>query len=218
MVERIKDIQNDEIRKLAETLKSSGLAASESEAIRIATGMSRTNVKVNQNFEERKGTASTMLANMNKVYPKREETPSFEAQARQQTVTQQPHKNTNSNISGFSNKSVSSGFSGNVSQQPHMHRVEEKTEIVKFSDSKLQSQDPFEMADEDEVVRQEIITREHVKPVQAQNVNSNVQQQTSEQPSQEQPKQVWDERKPKKDITKMEEHKVDLGSVFKFKG
>lgn len=44
----IKDIPDESIRRLAETLRSSGLAASETEAIRMAMGMARTSTKVTE--------------------------------------------------------------------------------------------------------------------------------------------------------------------------
>jgi hypothetical protein len=53
-MDKIDNVKDETIRTLAQTLKSSGLAASETEAIRMATNMAQTNTKVNNNFEERK--------------------------------------------------------------------------------------------------------------------------------------------------------------------
>jgi len=214
MVERIKDIQDDGIRKLAETLRSSGLAASETEAIRIATGMSRTNTKVNQNFEERKGTASTMLSNMNKVYPKREE--SSTDNHFQQQVQRSEYKAKEANCcqekQEFSHKSDECCG--------HSHHVEERVEIVKYTDSQQPKQDIFEVQEEDELIHQELVSRvpESRKEHTDVSLNDVSLAEAVESEKNDRPKQVWEERKPKKDITKMEEHRVDLGAVFKFKG
>ncbi|MCC7574883.1 hypothetical protein KO361_04795 [Candidatus Woesearchaeota archaeon] len=51
---KINELKDETIKTLAQTLKSSGLAASETEAIRMAMNMAQTNNKVNSNFEERK--------------------------------------------------------------------------------------------------------------------------------------------------------------------
>ena len=51
---RINDLKDETIKTLARTLKESGLAASETEAIRMASNMAQTNKKANDTFEERK--------------------------------------------------------------------------------------------------------------------------------------------------------------------
>lgn len=53
-MDRIDNLKDETIRTLAQTLKQSGLAASEGEAIRMATNMSQTNKKANDTFESRK--------------------------------------------------------------------------------------------------------------------------------------------------------------------
>jgi len=226
MVERIKDIQDEGIRKLAETLRSSGLAASETEAIRIATGMSRTNTKVNQNFEERKGSASTMLSNMNKVYPKREESNAdnhFQQQVQRSEAKSQETHETHHCQEKQDHEHARFGVSGQEHKSEeccgHCHHVEEEVEIVKYTDSEEPKQNIFDVKEEDELIHQELVSRapeskEHYASPKKEVTLSDV----VEPEKTDQPKQVWDERKPKKDITKMEEYRVDLGSVFKFKG
>ncbi len=49
----IQEVKDENIRKIAQTLRSSGLASSETEAIRMAMAMSKTSKKVTQNFDER---------------------------------------------------------------------------------------------------------------------------------------------------------------------
>ncbi|PIN80813.1 hypothetical protein COV13_03020 [Candidatus Woesearchaeota archaeon CG10_big_fil_rev_8_21_14_0_10_32_9] len=216
MVERIKDIQDEGIRKLAETLRSSGLAASETEAIRIATGMSRTNTKVNQNFEERKGSASTMLSNMNKVYPKREESSTdnhFQQQVQRSEAKSQETHETHHCQEKHDHMHKSEECCG------HCHHVEEEVEIVKYTDSEEPKQDIFDVKEEDELIHQELVSRaSEVKKEQENSPKEATLSEVVEPENNDKPKQVWDERKPKKDITKMEEYRIDLGSVFKFKG
>lgn len=51
----IQEIKDENVRKVAQTLRSSGLASSDTEAVRMATMMSRTSQKVTQNFDQRTG-------------------------------------------------------------------------------------------------------------------------------------------------------------------
>ena len=52
-----RQVQDERVRKLAETLRNNGLAASETEAIRMAESMTKTESKVNQHFDENKDNA-----------------------------------------------------------------------------------------------------------------------------------------------------------------
>lgn len=65
----IKDIQDEKVRRLAETLRQSGLAASETEAIRMASDMTNTGDKVNKNFDEKKDQNIMGLSHLNKNAP-----------------------------------------------------------------------------------------------------------------------------------------------------
>ena len=73
-------IKDESVRRLAETLRSSGLAASDGEAIRMAENMSRTGGKVSQNFEEKKEKSIMGLAYLNKQKPEQQK-PSAPAQS-----------------------------------------------------------------------------------------------------------------------------------------
>ena len=66
----IDDLKDETIRTLAQTLKTSGLAASESEAIRMATNMAQTNKKANTTFNERKEKNTMGLSFLHKDYKK----------------------------------------------------------------------------------------------------------------------------------------------------
>ncbi len=53
-MKRIDELKDETVKTLAKTLKDSGLAASETEAIRMASNMTQTNKKANDTFEERR--------------------------------------------------------------------------------------------------------------------------------------------------------------------
>jgi hypothetical protein len=55
----IQEVKDEAIRKVAQTLRSSGLASSETEAVRMAMAMSKTSQRVTQNFDQKK-TGATM--------------------------------------------------------------------------------------------------------------------------------------------------------------
>ena len=59
----------EKVRILAQTLKSSGLAASETEAMRMARDMTRTVAAVTRNFEERRDANIMGLSNLKKAQP-----------------------------------------------------------------------------------------------------------------------------------------------------
>lgn len=232
MVQRIQDIKDDGIRKLAETLRSSGLAASETEAIRIATGMSQTTDKANQSFEQRKGTASTMLANMNKVYPKKEEQKTEQPQQTPNFAKEEHHAHHTHHEHHHADEECCGGDCHDC------HHVDEETEIVEYADNESPKKDVFEVKEEDEVVHQELVSREPetkkenqesqqeksldnmtVAEAAGQKEEQVPQEKKEEQKEEDgKPKPVWEERKPKKDASQMEESRVDLGAVFKFKG
>ena len=69
----INDIQDDKVRQLATTLRQSGLAASDTEAIRMAMSMTSTNSRVQQTFDDRKERSTMGLAYLNKEYPNKQQ-------------------------------------------------------------------------------------------------------------------------------------------------
>ncbi|MBN1274892.1 hypothetical protein JXA12_01185 [Candidatus Woesearchaeota archaeon] len=50
----LREVHDDKIKRLAETLKNNGLAASETEAIRMATNMTGTEKKVTENMDQKR--------------------------------------------------------------------------------------------------------------------------------------------------------------------
>ncbi|MFA6073461.1 MAG: hypothetical protein WC758_05085 [Candidatus Woesearchaeota archaeon] len=65
----IQDIKDEEIRKIAQTLRTSGLASSESEAVRMAVMMSKTSQRVTQNFEQKRESSTMGLTHLHKEAP-----------------------------------------------------------------------------------------------------------------------------------------------------
>jgi len=185
---RINELKDETIKTLAQTLKASKLAASESEAIRMATNMAQTNRKVNTNFEERKEKNIMGLSFLHKEYKKEtpktkeiiEETYSYEEPTK---YKQQNHQERYQETQEFHTKedcaSYGSYDSENYTKNKTLNEV-------------------FEIETKDEIITQNLIEQEEiVEKTQEIPVNKN---------------------KPKKDISGYKEAKVNLGDVFKFKG
>jgi hypothetical protein len=68
----IQEIKDEAIRKVAQTLRTSGLASSDTEAVRMAVMMTKTSQRVTQNFDQKKQGA-TMGAHTAHVEEKHEE-------------------------------------------------------------------------------------------------------------------------------------------------
>ena len=251
----INDIQDEKVRHLATTLKQSGLAASETEAIRMATAMSHTSNKVNQTFEDRKHTAPTGLGykREEKKSTQEKEQPTLQSapdkkidipRTAEQIVasmreneaanaiptteprTQNPETQTTEtspraenipepdlskmNLAEATGQEIPEepASSDNQNAEPsEPERVEEK------EDYKIEFKD-----DEEFIVQDVKRTEETQKPETSENQNpeSRTPNAESQKAENEKPKFHTPERKPKKDISEMEESKVDLGSVFNF--
>lgn len=87
-MERINDLKDETLKTLAQTLKASGLAASETEAIRMATNMAQTNKKVNTTFEEKKEKNIMGLSFLHKK--QKEETPTQKIEQEQVYTEETP--------------------------------------------------------------------------------------------------------------------------------
>lgn len=186
----IKDIQDPSVRKLAETLKQSGLAASETEAIRMASNMSNTNSKVNQVFEERRGKTVMGLSHLNKEAPKQSAEPQTEES---ENRPEQSLKNTENHSPAQSPADYEdSDPSEQVIKQEIVEQPHEEPAIQEQKEKPVQE----EVKVEEPAPSQEETQPEHSKP----------------SPSVQTP-----EKAPaKKNIAEMAESKVDLGEVFKF--
>jgi len=185
-MESIRSIQNESVRKLAETLKQSGLAASETEAIRMATSMSNTGNKVQQTFEDRKDKTIMGLSHLDKPQPKKEVTikePIQETDSTSQASSSFQRKEDNS---GFIEKEVSREMISN--EDEHEEFIEQ--EIVT---SEINESAPAQKEFEPEVVAEQ-------KP--------DVQESSESLQAQKAP--------PRKNISEMEESKVNLSDVFNF--
>jgi len=132
----IQEVKDESIRKVAQTLRASGLAMSETEAVRMATMMSRTSQKVTQNFDSKKNGA-----------------------------TMSTHFNEGSNNSSNS-FATPTHINASSSVQEKPRKIEEKEEFIFGDiqeQSNAQKKDVYSMDNEfEEVVAQDIIG---VKPV-----------------------------------------------------
>lgn len=181
----INNIQDEKIRQVAMTLKQSGLAASETEAIRMATSMTSTNSKVQQAFQDKKERNIMGLAYLRK-------------QPEQHTTTPEQ-----------------------MTAQKIPVRIEEEEVAVKLPSSTTAplSQDNkaenlnLDLDNEQEFLVQDVIKSDELpKPTPIQTESN----QTAARPIQN--PAPTERPAPKKDIRNFEESKVNLASVFSFKG
>ncbi|MCF7866085.1 hypothetical protein K9L67_00590 [Candidatus Woesearchaeota archaeon] len=253
----INDIQDERVRHLATTLKQSGLAASETEAIRMATAMSHTSNKVNQTFEERKGTAPTLI-NMHKrespSQTQEKEAPKREFQEKQDARVEIPRtaeqivasmretetiravptaENNNRNQYMQQNTELEPDLSNmslaEASGQTPNQNIEQNQETPELSfqnteQKPIQNEAPIRVEEKEDYKiefkdDEEFIVQDVTRSQETTNNEQNIQQTPqNEQPQQNDQKQGFQtpERKPKKNISEMEESRVDLGSVFNF--
>ncbi len=155
----IKDIPENNVRKLAETLKSSGLAASETEAIRMAYNMAKTSSKATPSNTEEK----TLTEAVKEEAPVAEETLEEKPEPARETLESE----------GNEDEFIVQDIMGSEKQSK-----EEVSEQPKLPEEKEELEEPPETTKEVPVEKE----------------------------------------KPKKDVSHMEESKVDLSSMFKYKG
>lgn len=147
----IQEVKDEAIRKVAQTLRSSGLASSETEAVRMAIMMSKTSQRVTQNFDQKKQGA-TIGAHFSHVEEKKEE-------------EEYPQIN---NAFGSARKVQEVHVQTPFSVQEKPSKIEEKEEFI-FGDiqeeKSAQKKDPFNAESEfEEVIPQEVIETK-AKPV-----------------------------------------------------
>ena len=181
----INNIQDEKMRQLAMTLKQSGLAASETEAIRMATSMTSTNSKVQQTFQDRKERNVMGLKYLRK-------------QPEQQTTT--PEQMTAQKIPV------------RIEEEEIAVRHQTPTTAPLSQDNEDKNLD-LDLENEQEFLVQDVIKSEELpKPAPIQTESN----QTTARPVQN--PAPTERPAPKKDIRNFEESKVNLASVFGFKG
>lgn len=140
----IQEVKDEAIRKVAQTLRSSGLASSETEAVRMAMMMSKTSQRVTQNFDMKRQGA-TMGAHFHQEEEKKEED--------YPVIT---------NAFGSSRKITESRVQAPFSVQEKPSKIEEKEEFILGDvqeESTAQKKDPFMVSDNEfeEVISQEVV-------------------------------------------------------------
>lgn len=233
----INKITDEKVRQLAATLRSSGLAASETEAIRMATSMTQTDSKVSKNFDERKERSTMGLSHLNKQYPKKEESvekgPEQEKKENQnETIQEAPKSELRADMpieeaamlekdqptTQTQQETSSEEPQQEINQEPEEEKCcsdcndcdcskEEHPEI------RIEHDDDEEFIIQDTFSQEAASKEESDKEKEQGNSESDNKQETEPEEKQG-PKTP--ERKPKKDISEMEESRVDLGSVFNF--
>ncbi len=183
---RIDDLKDETIRTLAQTLRTSGLAASETEAIRMATNMAQTNKKANTTFEERKERNTMGLSFLHKDYKKQNPNQEIVQEEVKAEIKEEPQSNINEEPQSEEHDCAHcAGCS-----EPEMN------------DEPLNEEKPlndlYDIKTNDEFIDQDLIKEEDEQPETTQEIKT--------------------EEKPKRDLSKFNESKVDLGDVFKFKG
>lgn len=190
----IDQLNDEKVRELARTLRSSGLAASETEAVRMAQSMTRTNSKVNQNFEDRKDRNVMGLAHLHKQTPHTQ--PLQQAPQHQAThVQQHAHKVEEETETYILREEPKPAPTQQHHQTPTLQELQEDKDFAEeYVKQELVSSKPlgnFEKA-------------EAAKPAAGGGAGAPVQA----------PVQPQEKPKPKKDISMYEESRVDLTKVF----
>ncbi|MGV8169293.1 MAG: hypothetical protein ACP5N3_04525 [Candidatus Nanoarchaeia archaeon] len=139
----IQEIKDEQIRKVAQTLRASGLAGSESEAVRMAMMMSKTSQRVTQNFEQKRE-SSTMGAHSHSTTP---------------TLNIMSSKG--SNTISFNSEPTESHVNVASSVQDEPRKYEEKEEFILGDVQELapaQKKDPYKLENEfEEIVSQDLV-------------------------------------------------------------
>jgi hypothetical protein len=132
----IQEVKDENIKKIAQTLKNSGLASSETEAVRMATAMSKTNQKVSQNFDEKKDRNIMGLSFLNKEPPGEAPAPAKKVETTEEFIF------------------------GDVKETKETRKAETKEvpEGIKSTNDKSRKEDAFSVNNEfEEVITQDII-------------------------------------------------------------
>jgi hypothetical protein len=190
----INKLQDDRLRNLAQTLRNSGLAASDSEAIRMAENMTRTESKVGNQFNSKEPQKKQETQRSETSFtppPVRQEQPQFTSQVKQEeeddfdevpgSIEKLPQDIIKSSFEDISDLTVeeAAGLQDipTLKEEPQV-REEVKQEETKET-SKVDEDDEYEVEETVEITQEK-------------------------QP-------------PKRDLSEFRESQVDLGSVFKFK-
>ncbi len=234
-------VQDDKIRRLAETLKQNGLAASESEAIRMATSMTNTESKVNQHYDQNRTHATMNTKGAEARAQERESQRSNETQQQpQQTSTQvQPEQISREEevkaqeqppreapVPTHSNGAIADAIQAVQNSFENRERREQTIETENPSPKEAPRQ-VVERSLADQTHNGEEIPRSSDPVLEEKNIsamNRPVQQAPSKAPEptsnesaeSETTKEVFDRPPQQQRRQQKEEEKVDLGSIFDF--
>ena len=199
---RMTDVHDEKVKQIALTLKSSGLASSESEAIRMAMNMTNTTNRVNDNFEKKKDWATMGISNLKKDYPKKDD--------------HQPNQQHASQPSGQAMHHVEHA----PAAKSEMHNVDQIVDLAPGDEAMKQElvgepaqapapAHPVQEAYVDKSLKDLKVSDAVAKPDGKGEEEEVLVEKTVQLPG--------NERNPKRDTSKMTEAKVDLSAMFKFK-
>ena len=237
---QIKQLNDPRVRQLAQTLRQNGLAASESEAIRMATSMTSTEQKVSQHYEKHKDDA-VMKTRFSPVPPKEQPAPTREKEvvAQQQpspaektaplhdndaiaaaiSTVKQTYSEPQADIGIDTNQSVNQA----AGQEPVAAEIQEPVVAQPAVQEPVQRQS---VVSEQPVVQQPVQDQQPVNPMQSQQTQEAApmqpQQPVQQQPM-NQPSSVVDRKLDEPPAPPVEEKrkqfaesKIDLSDVFNF--
>ena len=207
------NVKDDRVKKLAETLRSNGLAASETEAIRMAEGMTSTEAKIQKSYDEQhaepdKSTATEEV--VSRVVPEEPKPVEEESQ-------DVPGSFDKGEIFKKQEGLINDSFSRDLNSDKSVK------ELVDEDANRVYSESAEKEVDEDISISEPEEVQTPVEEVQPE-----PEQVTTTEPSQEKPSddgfevdktvEIQSEQKSeeerKKEIESMAESKVDLGDVF----
>jgi len=215
-----REVRDAKVRQLAETLKANGLAASESEAIRMAESMVSTEHKVSKQFEEQRESAimKTRFSHAPQHQPVAQQAAGASSPEEEVKVQQAPERGA---APLHENGAIAEAIS-NVQQVYEQKAVVPDTPDLPPDKplSELMHEEASQKGEEvPRVVEQPLPPEEPARPVhEEQPVAPEPAPQEasgSDDGMVERTQEVFD-RPPKKDVSSFEESKVDLTDVFNF--
>ena len=211
IMDSINKVRDEKVRTLAKTLRQSGLAASDSEAIRMAEGMTSTESRIQEVTESKK------------VPPKKPEPQQVQEQKRQEPAREESEDIPGS-IERHDQNLLSENdvldFSKITTEQAAGYQQEDqfKKEESEYDEELQRTEEPEELDDEaselDDLDEPEELDDEASELDDFEEKEETKEKEESENRDEPKPAFITPERKPKKDMSQFEESQVDLGAVF----
>jgi hypothetical protein len=213
-----RDVDDTRIRELAETLKKSGMAASETEAIRIATHITGTENRANQNFTEKKEDCTMGLSHLKREAKPQEpveettaEDLELDSDVTLEEMQQEVKKTTAEEMIERAQNPQKIEVRTDY-ETPEKEVMEEEAEEIyqepELDESLVEQEEPVVEEAVEEPVKEEVTAddNERLGELIKEDIDENTPETTQEIKT----------KAPKRDLSEFEESKVDLSSVFDF--